>query len=235
MLKITDELIDKFLKGLCTKEESKAVWEYFHGSPDEKYLLDEFQRADQSTPLPPGYREEMLSFIDAATGEGRRTADRPAGPTEGPAENPGVGRTEDPAVIPGVIRPFRRWAAAAAAVAILALASLYLLRVGGNKTGGQLPNTQLAVISWIDQYNPDNKIRPLTLPDSSRVRLLPGAHIRYRKDFGSYEKREVQVEGKAWFDVAKNEKMPFVVNSEGINTTALEPPLTSRRRRTQTR
>jgi len=209
MLKITDELINRFLKGLCTTEESKAVWEYFHENPDEKYLLDEFEHADNSTPLPPGYREEMLSFIEAATAEGRRAGEM--------GESVEAGKIE-----PGRIRPLRRWAAAAAAAVILALASIYLLKTGGSRTSGeQQPATQLAAITWVDRYNPDSKVLPMTLPDSSRVRLSPGARIRYRKDFGSYEKREIQVEGKAWFDVAKNGKIPFVVYSAGINTTVL--------------
>src|SRR6186713_667374 len=169
MLKITDELIEKYLKGLCTKEESRAVWKYFHNNPDEKYLLDEFQRADSSSPLPPGYREEMLAFIEAEIGEGWRSAEQESNATEMPAGELMVVRDRG--------MPFRRWIAAAAAVMIL--------------------------------------------PESSKVRLLPGAHIRYRKDFGNYDKREIEVVGKAWFEVAKNEKMPFVVYCEGINTTAL--------------
>ena len=213
MLKITDELIEKYLKGLCTKEESRAVWKYFHNNPDEKYLLDEFQRADSSSPLPPGYREEMLAFIEAEIGEGWRSAEQESNATEMPAGELMVVRDRG--------MPFRRWIAAAAAVMILAVVSLYLLRPGGNGSGDQHARPQLAVISWIDQYNSEKKIRSMILPDSSKVRLLPGAHIRYRKDFGNYDKREIEVVGKAWFEVAKNEKMPFVVYCEGINTTAL--------------
>jgi transmembrane sensor len=61
----------------------------------------------------------------------------------------------------------------------------------------------------------------LKLPDSSDVILSPGTTIRYRKDFGSYDKREVKVEGQALFSVAKNDHQPFVVMSDVVSTAVL--------------
>src|ERR1700761_7959728 len=75
MQKITDELIEKFLKGLCTKEESAAVMAYLDQNPDELGLSDEFSLADGEAPLPPGYKDEMLGFILAETGIGVGTGE----------------------------------------------------------------------------------------------------------------------------------------------------------------
>lgn len=196
MEKISDELIERFEKGLCSEEEAKMVWEYFHQHPDEKYLLNEFEQADSVTPLPPGYREEMLAFIGAATG----------------AEKPMLASK----------RPFRSWVAVAAAASVLlGIAGWYLLHTGRLADRRTKPVEQLAAISWIDKDNPGKREMLLTLPDSSTVRLFAGTHIRYRQDLGHYDKREVEVIGKAAFEVMKNERQPFIVNNEGIYTTVL--------------
>jgi len=60
---ISDELIEKFLNGLCTKEEAELVWNYLQKHPDDRYLAEEYERGDGVTPLPGGYKEEMLSAI----------------------------------------------------------------------------------------------------------------------------------------------------------------------------
>lgn len=74
---------------------------------------------------------------------------------------------------------------------------------------------------WVGKHNTDSKQVRVALPDSTEVVLLPGATILYRKDFGSYEKREVKVDGQVVFSVRKNKEMPFVVYSEGVRTTVL--------------
>jgi transmembrane sensor len=196
MEKISDELIERFEKGLCTKEEAKAVWEYFHQHPDEKYLLNEFEQTDGLTPLPSGYREEMLAFITAETGE-TQPADQPK-------------------------RSFRSWApVAAAASVLLAITGWYLLHSPRHAGGKGQPVPQLAAITWIDKYNTGKREMSLTLPDNSTVKLFSGTHIRYRQDLGHYDKREVEVTGKAVFEVTKNEQQPFIVSNEGIHTTVL--------------
>lgn len=60
---ISTELLDKFLKGLCTEEEAAIVEVYFQQHPDDQYLLDEYEAGDEVTALPEGYKEEMLSAI----------------------------------------------------------------------------------------------------------------------------------------------------------------------------
>ena len=156
-------------------------------------LLQEYEEADGQTPLPAGYREEMLQAIMSVTTP--FTKERPAR-----------------------IRTFWKWAAAASI--ILAFGSWYLLHSGNRQQNGK--NTALAQApSWTRRYNADHQKLLLQLPDHSTVLLSPGATIHYRKDYGSYDKREVKVEGDAVFEVVKNGKMPFVVYSEGISTTVL--------------
>ena len=75
MAPISEELLDRFLKGVCTEEEAAAVEAYFQEHPEDVSLLDEYEAADAEMPLPEDYRGEMLAVIEKATaGGGRRPA-----------------------------------------------------------------------------------------------------------------------------------------------------------------
>lgn len=60
----------------------------------------------------------------------------------------------------------------------------------------------------------------LLLQDSTRVRLLANSRLTLKIPFESY-RREVQLEGGAFFEVAHDSKRPFSVLSGNILTTAL--------------
>jgi len=167
------------------------VWDYLQKHPDERYLAEEYEQWDDESPLPGEYKEEMLAVILKNT------------------EKPLVRR----------LRPFLGWAAAAAVVMILMLG--WLLRRGGVAEEGRDKQISTVAAVWIGRHNSGNEKTLLQLPDSSKATLSPGATIRYRNDFGHYNKREVQVDGQALFAVARNREMPFVVYSEGLSTTVL--------------
>ncbi|MBN9384606.1 MAG: DUF4974 domain-containing protein [Chitinophagaceae bacterium] len=203
MQKITDELIEKFLSGNCTEEEAAIVLDYLKDNPEERYLLDEYERTDGETPLPEGYREEMLAFITEATGKGEQEV-----------------LEADNSSRRGRLRPLWKWAAAAAVMILLVKGWSYL-QPGGSVTGEKLAVYHAPEAAWIEKYNHGKKEMLLQLPDSSKVRLLPGGRIRYRKDLGSDSPRDVQIMGKAFFDVAKNLNAPFTVYSDGLQTRVL--------------
>ncbi|SHN33268.1 FecR family protein [Cyclobacterium lianum] len=60
----------------------------------------------------------------------------------------------------------------------------------------------------------------LTLSDGSVVILNSGSELRYLKNFEK-NRREVFLEGEAFFSVARDSLKPFSVNSRGSTTTAL--------------
>lgn len=190
MQKITDELIEKFLSGHCTEEEAAMVSDWLEQNPDEASLLNEYELTEGITPLPEGYREEMLQAI--------------------------VEKTKDRGV--GIRRSLWQWAAAACIILTIGIG--FLVRREGKGKEGQSPIPALAV-SWVEKYNGGGRRIMIKLPDSSTVGLLPGAHIRYRKDFGGYGKREIRVMGQADFQVAKNKQQPFIVYGGGLYTTVL--------------
>src|ERR1700753_183010 len=54
MREISEELLERYFKGLCTEEEAAMV---------EESLLEDYEESDALTPLPEGYKEEMLEAI----------------------------------------------------------------------------------------------------------------------------------------------------------------------------
>lgn len=60
----------------------------------------------------------------------------------------------------------------------------------------------------------------LQLPDGTRIWLNSGSQITYPSTFNS-RNRTVQLEGEAYFSVARNEKLPFIVQTNGMSVTAL--------------
>lgn len=67
----------------------------------------------------------------------------------------------------------------------------------------------------------DNSDRSFTqLPDGSRIWLNKGTKIEYNQQFG-IKNRNVLLNGEAYFEVAKNKKLAFVVKTKSIDVTAL--------------
>jgi ferric-dicitrate binding protein FerR (iron transport regulator) len=63
----------------------------------------------------------------------------------------------------------------------------------------------------------------MVLPDNSIVYLNAGSQLKYAVE-GQSGKREVFLDGEAWFDVTKNEKKPFVVHTSfyDVNVTGTQ-------------
>lgn len=64
----------------------------------------------------------------------------------------------------------------------------------------------------------------LLLPDSSEVWLNAGTTIQYEKDFGksqSQQLRLIHLNGEAYFSVRRNEKRPFIVQTQKLSVKVL--------------
>lgn len=83
------------------------------------------------------------------------------------------------------------------------------------------PSSELAIQKETEIENPySEKIMEFQLSDRSVVQLHPGAKIKMEPSYGKSD-RKIQLEGKAYFTVAKNTSIPFVVQSGDFITTAL--------------
>jgi len=59
---------------------------------------------------------------------------------------------------------------------------------------------------------PNGQISNVTLFDGTNIWLNAGSTLKYQQNFNT-DKREVFLEGEAYFDVTKNKERPFVVNA----------------------
>ena len=60
----------------------------------------------------------------------------------------------------------------------------------------------------------------LALPDGSRVWLNSASSIRFPTSFSDSERR-VEITGEAYFEVSKNDKVPFIVETRGMKVEVL--------------
>ena len=108
-----------------------------------------------------------------------------------------------------------RWAAAA----VLAIAGgLALLEYQKTTVPpGISANLSEHPDSWQVVTNQTDDVRPLSLSDGSMVWLEPGSELRYPVAFEA-EKREVLLDGEAFFEVSKNARQPFYVKTHNLIT-----------------
>jgi len=74
----------------------------------------------------------------------------------------------------------------------------------------------LANLSFIRNSN-----HVISLPDGSTVVLSSGSQLNYGPAFGVSDKREVYLDGQAFFDVRHDTSRPFVVHAGKVNVTVL--------------
>ncbi len=85
----------------------------------------------------------------------------------------------------------------------------------------------VALSSWIVYNQPigeiinvaQNAVEKVELPDGSDVWLSPGTSISYKNDF--LDSREINLSGKAFFEVAKRNGAPFSIYSANTKTQVL--------------
>ena len=114
--------------------------------------------------------------------------------------------------------PLFRWAAVL--LVGLGLGGL-LLRTTSLPT--VLPHTVATTIEqegWMRWDNTTRLVQRFQLPDSSQVELHPGSSLRYARSFAG-PKREVYLQGEAFFKVRKNPARPFLVFTDHVVTTVL--------------
>jgi ferric-dicitrate binding protein FerR (iron transport regulator) len=87
----------------------------------------------------------------------------------------------------------------------------------------------IAFVTWIFVRPSDRSIAVnakranhlITLPDGSTVILKASSKLNYPSSFDGEEKREVYLDGEAFFDVKHNEESEFIVHAGKVNVTVL--------------
>lgn len=119
------------------------------------------------------------------------------------------------------------WSAAAAVLVLAAAAGWWMNRSPERNTvAGLKPSIAVgvktpALAATTDIHTSAKEKRLVVLDDSTRIWLNGGSTLRYPAQFDK-NKREVYLEGEAYFDVARAAEWPFVVHAAGgVNTLVL--------------
>jgi len=103
------------------------------------------------------------------------------------------------------------------------LVAAFFLLIGGIATlfgYQQLKREPVQPAVYAQLSNPNGKHSRIMLPDSSVIHLGAGSKIRYEKSF-SARKREIYLDGEAFFEVTHNQTRPFIVKSGKVSTVVL--------------
>ena len=175
---ITSEQLARYLAGESDLRERAAVERWAAADPANQRELDAFRTIWDLAEAPPATVD-----VDAAWSKvrARMDADAPRG-----------------RVVPLWRQGNMRWAAAAAAVLLIAGAVLL-----------NRPQRQ----EWIAGASPVQAV----LADSSVVRVEPGSELVASMG----RKRRITLQGKAWFEVASDPERPFTVVSDGLEVSVL--------------
>lgn len=65
------------------------------------------------------------------------------------------------------------------------------------------------------------EVKSIILPDGSKVWLNAKSELRYPKDLGDKNIREIMLNGEGYFEVERNVQKPFIINTENVKTTVL--------------
>lgn len=69
-------------------------------------------------------------------------------------------------------------------------------------------------------FRTEKKQKEFTLPDGSRITLEPESELKLAENFGK-KGRNVSFKGKAFFSVAKNKALPFIIDADGFKVKVL--------------
>lgn len=199
------QLIARKLSGEASPEEIKELDTHLTAYPEDAYLLsllaDYWPASISAVADEDADPEARFRYIlDAAAGETQETGTEPEPAFEAVPEPVYKSRTH---YIRNIL------AVAAVFAGVIVFSWLYFRSEQGAP--------ELSRIETIAK--PGAKSR-LLLPDGSVVWLNSGSRISYPANFTD-SLREVELEGEAYFEIAKNPERPFIVHTRDINIKVL--------------
>lgn len=172
--------------------------QWIHSNPANQELADEAKRfllelrkgeCDNEVEIDAGTTEQMLSNIHREISKST---------------------TQQHSTLPG----FRKyWMAAAVVAGLLLVAAAIIFRKQEMPQALQQSPPDMEVVADVVRFNGGNRNELVYLPDGSRVTLARGARIVYNR-LMSGKKRNVTLNGEAFFDVAKNPERPFYIHTQ---------------------
>ena len=209
-------LLDKFTSNLCSREELDELFGYLStGNYDE--LLDEHILGQLRGVTPDGVgldAGKALGMVDTILSGKEVKEEKSTRP-----EHAGAARLEH-AGTARVVAIRRRIVWAAAAACILAAAITTTIWKTNKRESSPAVTLAYEKQSLRRLENTGSVNKAIVLEDGSHVELFPGAVLTYPEHFAG-DRRELSLEGDAWFDVAKNPDKPFMIYHQQLITRVL--------------
>jgi transmembrane sensor len=184
-------LLKRYVENDCTEEERKLVEQWYE-------LLGDEEGVDPA--MPPAALQETLQRLWPKIQQQTLLTEQGA-PVPPPAK---------------IIPVWVRWLSAAVVAGGIIMATWLFLNRDLKES---VPHQQQ--IAGLQQVKNEKIFNDTAhLPDGSLVILEPGASVRFGSNFAG-AKREVYLEGNAFFKVTRNPKSPFYVYSKNIVTQVL--------------
>ncbi|MCC5928346.1 MAG: FecR domain-containing protein [Cyclobacteriaceae bacterium] len=97
----------------------------------------------------------------------------------------------------------------------LGLASYFIYSQVESDNSGQLAETVIPVVTHRQELAPLGRRKTVKLQDGSYVKLNAGSKIQYPVTFNG-DDRSVEINGEAFFDVARDESRPFLIHVSDV-------------------
>ena len=221
------ELLGRYLAGECSEAEAALVRRFLMSRPGAAHTLDRFlaglddaasrppapdsaaswgafrRRLQDAPPIAPGAQADAAQVAAAREALRLVTVTPPAGTP--------VPRARRSFEVPSVSRRAPAWqrgALAASLIGALAFGTWTTDRAS-RRPPPAAPEHAHATVR--------GQLAELRLADGTRVRLAPLSRLRVPAGYGS-ERRDVWLEGEAYFDVVHDASRPFTVHAAGTTT-----------------
>ena len=193
---MNSKLLEKYFKGECSEEEVKEVISWFRNNDDQQDLIKLWRESELEKNFPDS--EKVFALITADINK--------------PEHEVSLNKWQIPQTLkPGKQLPGWVFKVAAAFLILLVFGGLYLDR---------LSSFFITTPETIRVITLPGERKEIILEDGSQVVLNDRSKLTYSVPF-SDNKREVSLEGEAFFKIAKDTIRPFRVRSGSLMTQAL--------------
>lgn len=193
-----EELVTKWLNGNANSEELEILFELFNSENQAKEIIDYLKKNWEDSET----MEEEINSEKILEGIHRQIKTKNIQPS----------KIKKQVNFRKIVFTGIRYAAI---VLLACVAEWYILNYSANEKNPKFSQTTLNEITV-----PQGSKSFIVLSDSTKVWLNAGARLKYTSGFLA-DRREVFMEGEAYFEVSKNKAKPFFVNIAGMNIKVL--------------
>lgn len=204
------ELLHKYLKDEATNEEHQFLLSYynlFQSEPDVLALLSQEKKEELKSQMHTSIWQNISRGVqpdETSMSHRSKTDMNRAREASLPLKNKLSNEN---------VKPIKRWLVRMIAAAILlAICTIGIFFLRNESAKNQ------TVAAHINQQKINRLVR---LPDGSTVIISAGSKLNYPSSFDGLARREVYLEGQAFFDIKHNTSKPFIVHTGQLETTVL--------------